>query len=308
MAFLLAGSVETRHLALIGNFLPRKCGIATYTTDTYNALKARFPDMRVDVYAMDDRPGAYDYPPEVTRSIPQNERLAYLEAGRAIEASGAQAVWLQHEYGIFGGAAGDLVLALLDRVSVPLIVTLHTVLEQPSPDERRVLEALLKRASRVVVMAEKGREILARVYRADPRKVVMIPHGVAFEHRGDAPFAGLGHDDPFGCVAFDRAGDLAGKSARVVGIVQRDVIHCPSKRAQSLGMVSHRGENEGDLLLVVADISRFLGDLHHQHHRLGRIDVVERGDTGRELIAQDRDQDRHCRRSIPHSPILHRGP
>lgn len=178
MAFLLDGSVETRHLALIGNFLPRKCGIATYTTDTYNALKDRFPDMRVDVYAMDDRPGAYDYPPEVTRSIPQNERLAYLEAGRAIEASGAQAVWLQHEYGIFGGAAGDLILALLDRVSAPLIVTLHTVLEQPSPDERRVLEALLKRASRVVVMAEKGREILTRVYRADPRKVVMIPHGV----------------------------------------------------------------------------------------------------------------------------------
>ena len=172
------GRPKTAHLALIGNFLPRKCGIATYTTDTYMALKRRFPDLAVDVYAMDDDPGAHAYPPEVTRAIPQNERRAYLDAAAAIEASGAQAVWLQHEYGIYGGAAGDLILALLDRVSAPLIVTLHTVLEQPNPDERRVLEALLKRASRVVVMAERGHEILTRVYRADPRKLVMIPHGV----------------------------------------------------------------------------------------------------------------------------------
>jgi glycosyltransferase involved in cell wall biosynthesis len=171
-------SPRTRHLALIGNFLPRKCGIATFTTDIYTALTARFPDLAVDVYAMDDRPGAYDYPPEVVGTIAQNERAAYLAAARAIETSGAQAVWLQHEYGIYGGPAGELILALLDRVSAPLIVTLHTVLEQPNPDERRVLEALLKRAARVVVMADRGREILARVYRADSRKVVMIPHGV----------------------------------------------------------------------------------------------------------------------------------
>ena len=168
----------TRHLALIGNFLPRKCGIATYTTDTYIALKSRFPELIVDVYAMDDEPGTYVYPSEVTRAIPQDDRRAYLDAAEAIEASGAQAIWLQHEYGIFGGPAGELILALLDRVTAPLIVTLHTVLEQPNPDERRVLNALLKRASRVVVMAERGRDILERVYGADARKVVMIPHGV----------------------------------------------------------------------------------------------------------------------------------
>jgi glycosyltransferase involved in cell wall biosynthesis len=178
MAFPLDAFPATKHLALIGNFLPRKCGIATYTSDLHDALKHRFPDMRVDVYAMDDRPGAYDYPPEVVRAIAENDRRAYLDAARAIEASGAQAVWLQHEYGIFGGPAGELILALLDRVSAPLIVTLHTVLERPNPDERRVLEALLRRAARVVVMAERGRDILSRVYGADSRKVVMIPHGV----------------------------------------------------------------------------------------------------------------------------------
>lgn len=166
------------HIALIGNFLPRLCGLATFTTDTFTALKHRFPDTQVDVYAMDDHPGRYHYPPEVTMSIPQVQRVAYIEAARAIEASGAQALWLQHEYGIYGGAAGDHILALLDRVSMPVIVTLHTVLDKPSADERRVMEGVLRRAGKIIVMAERGREILERVYGANPRSVVMIPHGV----------------------------------------------------------------------------------------------------------------------------------
>jgi glycosyltransferase involved in cell wall biosynthesis len=167
-----------QHIALIGNFLPRKCGLATYTTDTYTALKQRFPDLRVDVYAMDDHPGRYDYPAAVTRAIPQDERVAYLDTARAIEASGAQALWIQHEYGIYGGPAGEYLIALIDRLSIPVITTLHTVLERPNPDERRVMEALLRRSSRVIVMAEKGREILKRVHGADDKKIVMIPHGV----------------------------------------------------------------------------------------------------------------------------------
>ena len=169
---------SVNHLALIGNFLPRKCGLATFTTDTYNALVERFPDLKVDVYAMDDHPGRYDYPPEVTASIPQNDRAAYLETARAIEASGAQALWVQHEYGIYGGPAGEFLIALIDRLSIPVISTLHTVLERPNPDERRVMEALLRRSARVIVMAEKGREILKRVHGVEDRKLVMIPHGV----------------------------------------------------------------------------------------------------------------------------------
>ncbi|MES2021377.1 MAG: glycosyltransferase family 4 protein [Pseudomonadota bacterium] len=172
------GVTPIDHLALVGNFLPRKCGLATYTTDTFTALKGRFPDLRIDVYAMDDHPGRYDYPPEVTRSIPDQDRMAYLDAAREIEASGAQALWLQHEYGIFGGAAGEHILALLDRVSIPVIVTLHTILEKPDADQRRVMEGLLRRAARVIVMAERGREILERVYGASGRNIVMIPHGV----------------------------------------------------------------------------------------------------------------------------------
>ncbi|NVL89284.1 glycosyl transferase family 1, partial [Escherichia coli] len=99
-----------QHIALIGNFLPRKCGLATYTTDTYAALKQRFPDLKVDVYAMDDHPGRYDYPDAVTAAIPEQDRAAYLGAARMIEASGAQALWVQHEYGIYGGPAGDYLI------------------------------------------------------------------------------------------------------------------------------------------------------------------------------------------------------
>ncbi|PZQ61799.1 MAG: glycosyl transferase family 1 [Sphingomonas taxi] len=171
-------ALDVNHIALIGNFLPRKCGIATFTTDTYQALQARFPDVRVDVYAMDDHPGRYDYPAAVTGAIPQNDRDAYIATARAIENSGAQVLWLQHEYGIYGGEAGAHILALLDRVSIPLVVTLHTVLEKPSAAERTVLEGLLRRAAKVIVMAERGREILERVYGASPRQIATIPHGV----------------------------------------------------------------------------------------------------------------------------------
>ncbi|MDQ2892666.1 MAG: glycosyltransferase family 4 protein [Pseudomonadota bacterium] len=166
------------HLALIGNFLPRQCGIATFTTDVYQAMLDRYPDVQVDVYAMDDHPGRYAYPAAVVGAIPQHDLSAYVDTARTIEESGAQAIWLQHEYGIFGGPAGDHILTLLDRTTLPLVVTLHTVLEQPSADERRVLEGLLRRAAKIVVMAERGREILARVYGASGKQIVMIPHGV----------------------------------------------------------------------------------------------------------------------------------
>jgi len=178
VAGMAAGGDAIKHLAMIGNFLPRQCGLATFTTDVYQAMQDRFPDVRVDVYAMDDHPGRYDYPAAVVGAIPQHDLSAYLTTARTIEASGAQAIWVQHEYGIYGGPAGEHLLALLDRTTLPVIVTLHTVLEKPNADERRVLEGLLRRAAKVVVMAERGRDILRRVYGANPRQIAMIPHGV----------------------------------------------------------------------------------------------------------------------------------
>ena len=174
----LAATAEIDHIALIGNFLPRKCGLATFTTDIYTAMRGRFPDLAVDVYAMDDHHGRYAYPPEVTAAIPQDDLSSYIATARSIEGSGAQAIWVQHEYGIYGGPAGEYLLALLDRTTLPVIVTLHTILEKPNADERRVMEGLLRRASRIIVMADRGADILQRVYGANPRQLVMIPHGV----------------------------------------------------------------------------------------------------------------------------------
>jgi glycosyltransferase involved in cell wall biosynthesis len=182
----IARAVRTpSHIALLGNFPPRRCGLATYTEDSWLALKAQTPAPRVDVYAMDD--GQVEgYGPDITRLIPQDDVAAYHAAADAIDASGAQILWVQHEFGIFGGESGSYLLGLVNRVKMPVAVTLHTILEQPNGSQRSVLEALLDRAATVIVMAEKGREILERVYAVDPAKVSVIPHGIPDRPLGDA--------------------------------------------------------------------------------------------------------------------------
>ncbi|WP_336964775.1 glycosyltransferase family 4 protein [Sphingobium aquiterrae] len=171
-----------RHIALIGNSMPRRCGIATFTTHCREALAGAFPDLRIDHYAMDDGVGPVAYPDDVM-PVAQHDPIAYAEAARRIEESGAEAIWLQHEFGIFGGPAGDMILGLLARTRLPLVSTFHTLLERPGPDERRVAEALIARSSRIMVMAERGRDILRQTYGVPDAKISVIPHGVP-----DRPF------------------------------------------------------------------------------------------------------------------------
>lgn len=172
-----------RRIAVIGSHMPRRCGIATFTADTAAALTARYPDIAIDVWAMNDRPDAYEYPEAVTGTIEQNEPVSYSLAAQAIEGSGADLVWIQHEFGIFGGIAGDLLLKLVNQVSLPIAITLHTVLDQPSVDQKRVMDALIARADSLIVMAEKAREILIERYGARPSQITVIPHGIP-----DRPF------------------------------------------------------------------------------------------------------------------------
>ena len=172
------GGTIVKRIALIGNSPPRMCGIATFTRDVRNAIAAAFPAVAVDLYAMSDPGGAYAYGPEVACAIRQDELLDYRLAARSINESGADVVLVQHEYGIFGGPAGEYLLKLLDRVEAPVVVTLHTVLEQPSPEQRHVIEALARRAATLVVMAEKGREILCRVHGIPGTRIRVVPHGV----------------------------------------------------------------------------------------------------------------------------------
>jgi glycosyltransferase involved in cell wall biosynthesis len=178
---------QINHIALIGNHLPRRCGIATYTADVQMALARRYPSVRVDVWAMNDPGNFYDYPDCVTGTIEQDEPSSYLDAAREITASGADMVWIQHEFGIFGGHGGDYILNLIDRMTVPVAVAMHTVLSEPSRDQRRVALALVQRCETIIVMAETARRILIENYNADPDQVVVIPHGIP-----DRPFTQTG--------------------------------------------------------------------------------------------------------------------
>ncbi|MFS0736232.1 glycosyltransferase family 4 protein [Sphingomonas sp. 1P06PA] len=169
---------QLQRIALIGNYPPRLCGIATFTAHVRDALVEAYPDLDVDAYAMDDPGSAHLYPADVVQSIRQHEMADYQSAAARINDSDADVVLVQHEYGIFGGPAGALLLRLLDRVAAPVVVTLHTVLEQPNADQRSVVEALVRRASKLIVMAEKGREILMRVHGVPAERIAVVPHGV----------------------------------------------------------------------------------------------------------------------------------
>ena len=171
-----AGPAPFRQLALIGNALPRKCGMATYTSHVADALRARYPDMQLDHYAMDDGSGDFYAEPVIT--IDAESLDAYHEAAERIERSGAEAIWLQHEFGIFGGTAGSHILELVGATDLPLILTLHTVLEEPGEEQDFVLKRLIARAERTIVMASKGADILKRRYGIPSERLRVIPHGV----------------------------------------------------------------------------------------------------------------------------------
>ena len=167
-----------RRIALIGNSPPRLCGLATFTDDVRKAFASTYPEIAVDLYAMNDPGSAHRYGDAVVATIDQENERDYVQAARRINESAADVVLVQHEYGIFGGPAGALLMRLLDRVEAPVVVTLHTVLEQPNNDQRAVIEALARRAAKLVVMAEKGREILVRVHGISAEQVAVVPHGV----------------------------------------------------------------------------------------------------------------------------------
>ncbi len=172
----LAAKPFPSHVALLGNAPPRQCGIATYTKDSFDALAALPTPPAIDLYVMDDGKGA-NYDDGIACVIPDEDRSAYSAAARQIDASGADILWVQHEFGIFGGEAGDYLLDLIDAVSIPVAISLHTILETPDPAQRRVMRRLTEAACTIIVMAEKGRDILVSTYGVDPRRIHVIPHG-----------------------------------------------------------------------------------------------------------------------------------
>ena len=165
-------------IAFIGNSLPRRCGIATFTSDLQQAVTAARPGTEATIVAMNDRGQSYDYPSVVRLQIRDEIPEDYLRAADALNAAQVHAVSLQHEFGIFGGEAGVHVLGLLSRLKMPIVTTLHTVLATPSPMQRHVLNELVALSAKVIVMAEKGRELLRSIYAVSADKIEVIPHGI----------------------------------------------------------------------------------------------------------------------------------
>lgn len=175
-------SPKTR-VALVGTYAPRQCGLATFTTDVHQQLIQHRSDFSVDVYALDHPEADVAYGKDVTATIVQNDPASYAEAAERINRSGAEAVWIQHEFGIFGGPDGEMICDFVDRIAAPLIFTLHTVLSKPSERQRQIMEHLLRRASRVMVMSAEGRRTLITQYQAPEDLIRIISHGAP-----DRPF------------------------------------------------------------------------------------------------------------------------
>jgi len=171
-----------RHIAVVGNFPPTRCGIATFTADMVSSLRAAEPDTKIDVYAMVSDASA-ECPENVCSLIDDSDRAAHRKAGIALDRSGADLIWLQHEFGIFGGNAGEWVIDMLTMVAAPLVVTFHTVLAHPTPAQLRVMNWLNGRAARMVVMSNEGAQILQHTYHVAPERISVIAHGVP-----DRPF------------------------------------------------------------------------------------------------------------------------
>lgn len=172
-----------RRIAFLGNYAPRQCGIATFTTDICEAIAAAYPETVCIAVPVNDRREGYDYPPRVRFEIREQEIDSYRQAADFLNINNVELVCVQHEFGIFGGVAGSHLLALLEDLQMPVVTTLHTVLAEPTDDQRRVLRKIAALSARLVVMARKGLEFLEAGYEVDPGRVDLIPHGIP-----DVPF------------------------------------------------------------------------------------------------------------------------
>src|SRR5207244_6744387 len=147
-------------IAFVGDHLPRKCGIATFTSDLLASVAAAHPQSQCFSVSVNDIEGGYQYPEVVRFEIEEQDLSSYLRAADFLNISNVDIVCLQHEFGIFGGPAGSHILALLRELRMPIVVTLHTVLREPRADQRRVMQELVSLSARVQFMAESGRHMM----------------------------------------------------------------------------------------------------------------------------------------------------
>jgi len=170
-------------IAFVATYVPRRCGIATFTGDLLDALVEEAPDVQFWALAMNDTPDGYKYPSRVRFELNSRTLADYRLAAEFLNMNRVEVVCLQHEYGIFGGDHGSYVLELLRNLRMPVVSTLHTILCQPNPVQRAILEEICRLSDRVVVMSQKARQLLEAIYGVPPQKIVFIAHGIP-----DVPF------------------------------------------------------------------------------------------------------------------------
>ncbi|MBN2037495.1 MAG: glycosyltransferase [Chitinispirillaceae bacterium] len=183
-----------KRVAFVGNYLPRQCGIATFTTDLCESFAAAYGGTSCIALPVNDSEDGYAYPPRVRFELTEKDIRSYRRAADFLNINNVDLVCLQHEYGIFGGRAGSHVLALLQELRMPIVTTLHTILRDPNPDQLRVLKEVAGLSDRLVVMSERGVKFLREIYGVSIDKIDMIPHGIP-----DVPFVDPSfHKDLFG--------------------------------------------------------------------------------------------------------------
>ena len=170
-------------IAVIGNYLPRHCGIATFTTDLCAAISTECGSARLMALPVDDTEEGYDYPDRVRWSLAQDDVKSYQEAAEFLNFDNIDMVCLQHEYGIFGGPAGSHILHLLRGLKMPVVTTLHTVLREPNPDQMLVMQEIAELSDRLIVMSQLSSQFLQEIFKVPGSKIDMVPHGVP-----DLPF------------------------------------------------------------------------------------------------------------------------
>src|SRR3989339_105621 len=186
--------INIKRIAFIGNYIPRQCGIATFTTDLSEAIATEFPNTTCIAMSVNDIEEGYDYPSRVRFELTEKDIESYRRASDFLNMNNVDIVCLQFEYGIFGGRAGSHIIALLRELRMPIVTTLHTILRDPNPEQRMVLEKVSALSDRLVVMSERGSKFLQEIYNVSPDKIDMIHHGIP-----DIPFVDPSfHKDMFG--------------------------------------------------------------------------------------------------------------
>ena len=186
-------------VAIIGNYLPRKCGIATFTTDLCDAIHAEYRATELLALPVNDTAEGYSYPARVRFELSQDTLDSYRQAADFLNINNVEVVSVQHEFGIYGGPAGSHLLALLRDLHMPVVTTLHTVLREPNLDQRMVMEQIAALSDRLIVMSRQSADILQEVFLVSPDKIDLIPHGIPDLHFTDPNF----YKDAFGTEGKD---------------------------------------------------------------------------------------------------------